>query len=187
MTEKRIFPSDAFVSRSFVAGIPFILIFGGLTHFAFDWLGKASWAAPFVPVNESVWEHLKMSYWSTFLWFFFIFLFFGKKYRLSSSRWLLAGIVSMLWCPLLIVIGFYTLKGAFGIESLFTDGMLFFIGIISGQWLASRAYHHVEPNRIRIGMAAVLGLLLALAFALYSFQPPALPLFLDMPTGSYGF
>ena len=106
MTEKRVFRSDTFVNRSFVAGIPFILMFGGLTHFAFAWLGKTNWAAPFVPVNESVWEHLKMSYWTTFLWFFFIFLFFGKRYRLSSSRWLLAGIVSMLFCPLFIVTGF---------------------------------------------------------------------------------
>ena len=79
MTEKRVFRSDAFVIRFFVAGIPFILMFGGLSHFAFAWLGNVSWAAPFVPVNESVWEHLKMSYWSTFLWFLFIFLFFGKK------------------------------------------------------------------------------------------------------------
>lgn len=187
MTEKRVFRSDTFVNRSFVAGIPFILMFGGLTHFAFAWLGKTNWAAPFVPVNESVWEHLKMSYWTTFLWFFFIFLFFGKRYRLSSSRWLLAGIVSMLFCPLLIVTGFYTLKGAFGIESLFTDGLLFIFGIISGQLLASRTYRYVEPHRIRIGMAVALWLILALAFVLFSFQPPVLPLFLDTPTGSYGF
>lgn len=187
MTEKRVFRSDTFVNRSFVAGIPFILMFGGLTHFAFAWLGKTNWAAPFVPVNESVWEHLKMSYWTTFLWFFFIFLFFGKRYRLSSSRWLLAGIVSMLFCPLFIVTGFYTLKGAFGIESLFTDGLLFIFGIISGQLLASRTYRYVEPHRIRIGMAVALWLILALAFVLFSFQPPVLPLFLDTPTGSYGF
>ena len=55
-------------------GVPDPLAVGGLTHFAFAWLGKTNWAAPFVPVNESVWEHLKMSYWTTFLWFFFIFL-----------------------------------------------------------------------------------------------------------------
>jgi hypothetical protein len=187
MTETRTFRSDAFVIRSFVAGIPFILLFGGLSHFAFAWFGKASWAAPFVPVNESVWEHLKMSYWSTFLWFFFTFLFFRKKHRLSPSRWLLAGIVSMQFCLLLIVTGFYTLKGAFGIESLFTDGMLFFFGIIGGQLLASRTYRYGEPQRIWLGLAAVLWLLFALAFVLFSFHPPALPLFLDTPTGSYGF
>ena len=187
MTEKRVFQSDAFIIRPFVAGIPFILIFGGLSHFAFAWFGKASWAAPFVPVNESVWEHLKMSYWSTFLWFLFIFLFFGIRYLLSPSRWLLAGIVSMLFCPLLIVTGFYTLKGAFGIESLFTDELLFFFGIISGQLLASRTYRYLEPPRIWIGTATVLWLLFALAFVLFSFQPPTLPLFLDTPTGSYGF
>ncbi len=93
----------------------------------------------------------------------------------------------MLFCPLLIVTGFYTLKGAFGIESLFTDGMLFFFGIISGQLLASRTYRYLEPRRIWLGTAAVLWLLFALAFVLFSFQPPVLPLFLDTPTGSYGF
>ncbi|PTQ85802.1 hypothetical protein C8U37_103191 [Trichococcus patagoniensis] len=187
MTEKRTFLSEPFVVRSFVAGIPFVLMLGGLSHFAFAWFEKASWAAPFVPVNESVWEHLKMSYWSTLLWFFFIFLFSGKKYRLSPPRWLLAGIVSMLFCPLLIVTGFYTLKGAFNIESLFTDGMLFFIGIISGQLLALRTYRYGEPRRIWLGMAAVLWLLFTLALVLFSYHPPALPLFLDTPTGSYGF
>ncbi|WP_107994781.1 DUF6512 family protein [Trichococcus paludicola] len=187
MTEKRVLQSDAFVIRSFIAGIPFILMFGGLSHFAFAWIEEANWAAPFVPVNESVWEHLKMSYWSTFLWFLFVFLSFGKKHRLSPSRWLLAGGVSTLFCLLVIVTGFYTLKGAFDIESLFTDGMLFFIGIISGQLLASRTYRSVEPSRMWLGMAAVLWLLFAIAFALFSFQPPALPLFLDTPTGSYGF
>ena len=89
MTEKRVFRSDTFVNRSFVAGIPFILMFGGLTHFAFAWLGKTNWAAPFVPVNESVWEHLKMSYWTTFLWFFFIFLFSERDtgFRHPAGCW----------------------------------------------------------------------------------------------------
>lgn len=187
MTEKRVFRSDAFITRSFIAGIPYILMFGGLSHFAFAWFGKANWAAPFVPVNESVWEHLKMSYWSTCLWFLFVLLFFGKKHRISPSRWLLAGVVSTLSCPLLIVIGFYTLKGAFDIESLFTDGMLFFFGIISGQLLASHTYRYVKTQRIWLGMAAVLWLLSAITFMLFSFYPPALPLFLDTPTGSYGF
>nr|MBP6247802.1 hypothetical protein [Trichococcus sp.] len=65
--------------------------------------------------------------------------------------------------------------------------LLFIFGIISGQLLASRTYRYVEPHRIRIGMAVALWLILALAFVLFSFQPPVLPLFLDTPTGSYGF
>lgn len=49
MTEKRVFRSDTFVNRSFVAGIPFILMFGGLTHFAIRMAWENQLGGPFRP------------------------------------------------------------------------------------------------------------------------------------------
>ena len=33
---------------------------GTACHFAFDFFGQSRLIAPFVPVNESTWEHLKL-------------------------------------------------------------------------------------------------------------------------------
>ena len=46
-----------------VSGVLFILAIGSALHFVFEWTGEFTLVAPFVPVNESVWEHLKMAFW----------------------------------------------------------------------------------------------------------------------------
>lgn len=46
-----------------LTGIPVIILGGVLLHFCFDWSGRRRLLAVFAPVNESVWEHLKMAYW----------------------------------------------------------------------------------------------------------------------------
>ena len=39
-----------------------VIVLGSLCHFLYDWSGGLSLAALFCPVNESVWEHLKLLY-----------------------------------------------------------------------------------------------------------------------------
>ena len=43
------------------AGMLFTLLFGNLLHFVYDWTGQAGWAAYLSAVNESTWEHMKLS------------------------------------------------------------------------------------------------------------------------------
>ena len=46
-----------------LAGIPVVIVGGMLLHFCFDSGGRRPVLAVFCPINESVWEHLKMAYW----------------------------------------------------------------------------------------------------------------------------
>lgn len=39
---------------------------GTACHFAFDFFGESRLIAPFVPVNESTWEHLKLLFFRFF-------------------------------------------------------------------------------------------------------------------------
>ena len=43
-----------------ISGGIFTLIAGTLGHFVYEWSGGAVWTAWLFPVNESVWEHLKL-------------------------------------------------------------------------------------------------------------------------------
>jgi len=186
MTNIRTHKEDQPAARYLLYGIPFIIIFGALTHFIFDWSGNAVFVGAFVPINESVWEHLKMSFWPTLVWFLLVFLFFREKGELSAARLLPAAAAALFVCPLIIVTFFYTMEGAFGIESLLVDGLIFFLGIIAGQLMAVHVYRYAGPNRFWLYVAAGFILLLMVALITFTFWQPHLPLFLDTPTGTYG-
>lgn len=62
-----------------VIGILFTMILGSLSHFFYGWSGDFSLVGLFSPVNESVWEHLK-------LLFFPALLFMLTERRLLSYR-----------------------------------------------------------------------------------------------------
>lgn len=62
-----------------VIGILFTMILGSLSHFFYGWSGDFFLVGLFSPVNESVWEHLK-------LLFFPALLFMLTERRLLSYR-----------------------------------------------------------------------------------------------------
>lgn len=187
MTHSQQTSADRQTTRLLLSGIPFIIFFGALTHFLFDWSNQAIVMGLFVPVNESVWEHLKMSFWPTIVWFLSVHLFPKGKHRNSASGLLLAAAAALFVCPLIIVTLFYTAKAGFGIESLWLDGLLFFLGISLGQAAAIHVYRYAERNPVWIGLAAGFILLFMGGLFLFTFWQPHLPLFLDTPSGTYGF
>lgn len=50
-----------------MSGIPFLILVGCIIHFVFDWTNRLPIIGIFSPVNESVWEHLKLGFWSLML------------------------------------------------------------------------------------------------------------------------
>lgn len=49
-------------------GILFIVILGSALHFTFEISGNNPLVGTFSEVKESVWEHLKLAYWSAVLY-----------------------------------------------------------------------------------------------------------------------
>lgn len=46
-------------------GVFFLIIAGSLQHFTYDWSNQIPIVGVISPVNESVWEYLKLGFWST--------------------------------------------------------------------------------------------------------------------------
>lgn len=51
-----------------IIGVFFVLAAGSLAHFLYDWTGSNAIAGLFVPVNESVWEHMKLLFFPMLLY-----------------------------------------------------------------------------------------------------------------------
>lgn len=54
-----------------VMGILFTIILGSLSHFFYEWSGNFFLVGLFSPVNESVWEHLKLLFYPALLFMLF--------------------------------------------------------------------------------------------------------------------
>ena len=163
-------------------GIPLVFFCGSALHFAYEWSGRLSAVAPFVPVNESIWEHLKLAYWPSVVYAALEYLAFGR----GTEGFVAAKSAGILIMPLCIVVLFYGYTALLGRHILWLDILTFLVAVSVGQvtsyvLLAGGA----QDERLGwIGMLAVA--LLGGCFAVFSFKPPRLAAFQDPVTGGYG-
>ena len=125
----------------------------------------------FAPVNESVWEHLKL-----FFWPFLAAAFVLTRGQADGQRAWSGFLLAELLMPLLCMGGFYTLTAGFGVEALWVDLALYTVTMAAGFRLAYR--------RMMDGTAAWAAGVLVIAVGLYgaalilfTMAPPLLPVF----------
>lgn len=165
-----------------IIGTISIIALGGVWHFVFD-LANGWWPLAFVfPVNESVWEHLKLAFWPTLLFAVVEYWWLRDK----AQNFLVAKVLSALIGPFLIVVLYYGYTAVLGRHLLALDLLIFAIAVVVAQWVSYRTITSVRDLGRYSGAAIlVLGIAMA-AFLTLSFFPPRLELFLDHPTGGYG-
>ena len=165
-----------------VSGSIFVGIFGTLNHFLFDFFNSNAFVGLFCPVNESVWEHLKLLYFPYLIWCGIEYFLLKCPHNFFSSK--LAGAVSGM---AFIVIFFYTYGGVTGKESTFADILSFFIGAaisftVSYEMIRNRKKSTRPNENFSISML----ILIAALFFIFTFTPPLIPLFEDPQTFTYG-
>lgn len=150
----------------------FVILLGTLNHFLYDLSGGMAIAALFCPVNESVWEHLKLLFFP----FLFLTIWTWLRIRPSATRLFytryLGAICGMLW----IIIGYYTYTGILGRNFLLLDLLLYVTGVYLSFLLSSRLYqnHLSTPAQEIVFSLWILTIICFFAFTCY---PPNLPLF----------
>jgi hypothetical protein len=150
---------------------------GTLSHFLYDWTDEAKIIGIFVPINESVWEHLKMIYWPHLGlgiagWFVF------RKQHLRLSSWFYAVLLAILFAQYVLLSGHYLFVGITGKESVIFDIFLFLLAVICGHLLASKYYQKAKAPPLLFTVFALL--ILALLFLAFTFRSPNLPLFQEI-------
>lgn len=130
--------------------------------------GKLPIAGFFFPVNESIWEHLKLAFYPILIVWIFPQNFTWKAALCGAGN-------STITCMLIILTGYYTLKYGFSVEGLAIDLILLFIGILFGQTVGfQQAIHNGKATGILWGFYLIL---IAGVFILFTQFPPNLPVF----------
>lgn len=154
-------------------------------HFLYDLSKESTVVGIFSPVNESVWEHLKLPVLPTLIWLLVSYLIL-KDYNIDFKKWLISGMSSILICILFVVVFYYTYTGVFGIHSTLLDILSLLIGISLGQIVAYRIYRYAELNPFHYYFVFGIFIILLVMFVVFTFNPPYIPIFKDNTTGTYG-
>jgi hypothetical protein len=157
-----------------IGGFFFIGILGAALHFTFELSNFENMlVAFFSPVNESIWEHLKMVFWPGL-----IFMLIEYTYiKDIVNNFFVAKTASLLLMPTIITIGWYLYTPFTGRSIFPLDLVLFYLAVAIGQ-LVSYKLLTAPPladrfRKLAIGVFSVL----LIAFSIFTFFPPRIFLF----------
>jgi hypothetical protein len=170
------------VLRWELVGIGVIFIAGSLFHFLFEWAGGWQPVGVIAAVNESVWEHFKIAFWPALFYAVIEYPFLKR----SANNFFIAKAIGIYLMPIVIAAIFYGYTAIFGEEILAVDILIFFIAVALGQLASYKILTMKAWPRWtgKVGLAMVI--LLAVAFGVFTFYPPHLPIFRDAVSGGYG-
>lgn len=150
--------------------IEFIL--GSFMHFLYN-LCPYFIIAIIAPINESIFEHLKLAMYPMLLVSLIVLWYRRKLNRKTLTALFCAILVSIVT----IVLFYYFYRYGLGIESLVLDILLLLIAIAIGNVCGVIVYKHkLEMNKL---MLLIMYSSLIFIFTLFTFFPSQLPLFIS--------
>lgn len=164
-----------------ILGVPAIFLGGSAFHFIYKYGGKKKWQAVISPVNESIWEHLKIAFYPALI-YSVIQAFLLVSY---SAAFLTAELLGIYVMFAFILVAEWIYPAMLKRNVLALDLLVFFIAISLSQilsylWVTNNVY----TLPVEIAWLAIV--IQTAVFAAFSFWPPRLPLFRDSVDGKYG-
>ncbi len=147
-----------------IIGILFVSILGTLNHFVYKWSKNNIFLQGFVATNESVFEHLKLAFFPTII-FFLVTSFF-----VDFNNVLIGLLITLIMQMIVIVVGYYLFKFIVKKESLIFDIILFYIAIIIGFLTPVFVYNLDAFNLLNI-LSEIITTLIAMIIIIFSYFP----------------
>jgi len=165
-----------------VFGFFFVFFLGALLHMFYEWSNGNLIVGALTPVNESIWEHLKMVFLPGVV-LLVLEVVFCKEIRIPS---LILGKTLGIYIMCGTILGgfyFYTL---FIHHVLIIDILLMAIAVAVGQLVSYFVSSRLGVGRTVAILSLVMLVTLGVAFVVFTFVPPRWEPFRDSLSGSYG-
>lgn len=157
------------IKRAFAVAAIAAALGGTVLHFLYQWLPNPL-TALLAPVNESVWEHLKLLIYPTLIAAFVL----SHRMREKNRYW--GGFFAAVLLMPLFLLGAYYLLRMFGISGLAVDIALYYVTMFLGFALAYLLIRRGTAERFA-GFLLMLVILYGASLILFTFAAPALPMF----------
>lgn len=157
--------------------LPYLIfssILGSINHFLYDYSDQNPFTGLFTPINESIWEHMKLLFFPVLL--FSVIQFMIQRPN-KAAFW--GGRLVGVWISIFSVIFlYYGYSGLLGAHFAFIDILLFFIGILIAFMCAAKCGKYFRGTEILpIFWGWAFSVLLFFVLTCYH---PELPLFLPV-------
>lgn len=160
------------LKTAFLIGIIFVLVTGTLAHFIYGWTGRNAVIGLFVPVNESVWEHMKLLFFPMLLYSLFLIFKFRKEYPCITAS-LCFGILAGTF---LIPVFYYAYTAVLGRNVFLLDIGTFILSVLIAFLLSCRLTLSCRLKPYTLLLCILTGLLFV-CFLCFTWHPPALKIF----------
>ena len=169
------------IKKTEFIGFIFVCVLGTVLHFVYDWTGEKYIIGLFVPVNESIWEHLKLLYLTYCLYSIYEAVkLSNRKFNVYFSKAI--GITAGMITTLSI---YYVVLGVTGKQISVVNIASFFIGVAIAFIVSYLLLTKSIGRGILNGIGAVYLIILGILFMYFTYHPITIPLFLDPQTNTY--
>lgn len=160
-------------------GMPIIFGLGALLHFVYNWTGANNTVSKiFLPVNESVWEHLKLLFWPILLWYIVGYIILSHKKNISLFKWIVSLAAALVFGLLFVVAFSYTYTGAFGVQHIvWLDIVSHFVALALALMLSYHIFKYSERSTVLFIVSLLIIIIIGAAIVYFTFCPPDIPLF----------
>ncbi len=148
------------------------ILLGFLNHFLYQLSGGSALAALFCPINESVWEHLKL------LFFPLLFVSVAEylRFRPEAVRFFYYRFLAVACALGATIILFYTYTGIIGRNFLIMDILIFLFSILFAFYMDTH-FNQKHVKKITQMTTFSLWVLASLCYFVFTCFPPDIPLF----------
>lgn len=166
-----------------IVGLLFILVFGGVSHFFYEWSGKNAIVGFFFPANESVWEHLKLALVPTLIYFGIGTIFMRD---IDIKNYIVSLFVVLIIPMILIPIIFYSYTFFVSHSLLWVDILTYAISVIVAVIFGGVVMSAKRISTILFVISIIGTVCIILCYMTLTYFAPHCFLFLDPITNGYG-
>lgn len=150
-----------------IAGIIFVLTAGTLSHFLYGWTGNNFIVGLFTPVNESVWEHMKLIFFPMLFYSMFATIKLRANYPCIASSLCIGTLIGTWLIPVLFYAYTYILGKNFLVLDICTFALSTAIAFYTAYRLTLSC--RLKPYAFLLyGLTAIL----LICFMLFTYQAP---------------
>lgn len=164
--------------------IDIFLVFGlcFLTHFLYSWFPCTLFSI-FFPVNESIWEHMKMIF-TSFVIVSFIDAILIKRKNIDAYNLVLSTFVISVLCIVIFLLIYLPIFNLIG-ENFIINVAILFITIYFSEIISF--FIMEKKEKTILNYLSIVGIILCYTiFGILTYNPPKNDLFLDFKENKYG-
>lgn len=157
-----------------------IFALGSLAHNIYDWMPNAFNALIF-PINESIWEHLKILFYPTLFVGLVTLAVCKKQYNLSWQKGIVATVFAAMVTMATLLGMYYTFVYGFGVtENLGLHLGIMLASIMIGVAAGMHVYIFGKACPYRMSLFILIAITMIVLFGCFAFMPLPSPIFVPM-------